>query len=146
MGYKPRAGKKKGIPLSEVFYGPATGLLVAEQWFPLIDVCETDTGVIIRIEVPGVHEHDLRVTIHNGSMKVEGLKREPEFPDDEKIRFICLERGYGPFQKIIELQWVVDPKKAVAELKNGVLCITLPKLADRRGAQFEIPVQAVPDE
>ena len=146
MGNRPRHGRKTGIPLKELFYPCAAGQLHPEQWFPALDLCEVEDQVIVRLEVPGVRSEDLRISLQHNLLRIEGIKREPQFPDDEKIRFICLERGYGPFQKSVELRWVVDPTRAVASLLHGVLTLTLPKLVERRGSVFEIPVQSVPEE
>ena len=108
----------------------------------MLDLCEADDRVVLRLEVPGVQREELRVSLQHNVVRVEGIKREPQFSDDEKIRFICLERGYGPFQKTVELHWVVDPTRAEAVLAAGVLTLTLPKLVERRGSVFEIPVQS----
>ena len=141
MGSRPKANRWKGVPLSEIFYGPSANRVVAEQWFPAMDLCESEEEVIIRLEVPGVLAADLGVTVVGRTVKVEGIKREPDFADQEKIRFLCLERGYGPFQKLVELEWVVDPRRTTAVLRNGVLIIRLPKIPERRGAPLEIPIR-----
>jgi HSP20 family protein len=146
MGNRPKQGRKSVIPLTELFYPCAGGRLHPEQWFPSLDLCEADDRVVLRLEIPGVLGEELRVSLQQNVIRVEGTKREPQFSDDEKIRFICLERGYGPFQKTVELQWVVDPTRATAVLARGVLTLTLPKLVERRGSVFEIPVQSATEE
>jgi HSP20 family protein len=146
MGNRPRQGRKNGISLNEIFYPCAGGRLHPEQWFPALDLCEAEDQVIIRLEIPGVQREDVRVHLQHNVLRVEGIKREPQFRDDEKIRFLCLERGYGPFQKAVELHWVVDPTRAAASLIDGVLTVTLPKLLERRGSVFEIPVQGGAEE
>lgn len=146
MGNRPKQSRKSVIPLAELFYPCAGGRLHPEQWFPSLDLCEADDRVVLRLEVPGVEREELRVSLQHNVIRVDGIKREPQFQDDEKIRFICLERGYGPFQKIVELQWVVDPTRATAVLAHGVLTLTLPKLVERRGSVYEIPVQSEAEE
>ena len=142
MGNKPKRGKHPGLNMNDLFLPGCPGALGAEQWFPPLDLGETDTLVIVRLEVAGVAAGDLRITLRDDILTVSGLKREPQFTDEEKIRFICLERGYGPFQKTLELQWVIDPKKSEAVLENGVLTITLAKRPEQRGTVYEIPVHA----
>lgn len=142
MGNRP---KQKGLTLHEVFYKPGGHPLKAEQWFPSLDLFETPAEIVIRLEVPGVRPEDLRVWLEGAVLRVEGVKREPELPEAEKVCFLCLERGYGPFQKTIELQWVIDPHRAAARLQNGVLTIHLFKMEDRRGRGYEIPVTAEAD-
>lgn len=146
MGNRPKHPKKPPVPLSDMLFATATGSLATEHWHPSMDLCENDEAVLIRLEIPGVDRHDIRIRFQGGILKVEGIKREPEFPEDEHLRFICMERGYGPFQKILECQWVIDPRHASAVLRDGVLTITLPKFINRRGAVFDIPVTTPADE
>jgi HSP20 family protein len=140
MGNKPKHGKRQTLSMNDLLFPGCPGALGADQWFPPMDLGETETQVVVRIEVAGVAPGDLRVTIRDDVLAVSGLKREPQFPDEEKIRFLCLERGYGPFQKTLELQWVIDPKKTRAVLENGVLTVTLAKRPEQRGTLYEIPI------
>ncbi len=93
MGNKPKRGKHPGLSMTDLFLPGCPGALGAEQWFPPLDLGETDSHVVIRLEVAGVAAGDLRVTLRDDILTVNGVKREPQFTDEEKIRFICLERG-----------------------------------------------------
>lgn len=108
-------------------------------WTPNVDLCETKSSVTVRVELPGVELADLSVTIQNGTLRVQGVKREPV--TSSKLRcYYCLERGYGKFLREIQIDWVIDAQKGRAHLENGVLTVELPKLEDRRGLLIEIPV------
>ena len=137
MGNRPR--KKNNNSLEDLFFQKENRSVVTEHWYPSLDLCETSDEVIVRLEVPGVEISSLKVIIKNRTLKVSGYKKEPVLP--ENVRFICLERGYGHFQKVIDLEWVIDPRSSRASLKNGVLTIKLPKLVNHRGTVFEIPIE-----
>lgn len=117
-----------------------------EPWAPPMDLAETDGEVIIRMEIAGVQEGDIRVCLVGKTLKVEGTKQEPSFRPDERVRYLCVERGYGAFRKALELRWVIDPARVTAQVDNGVLTIVLPKLPDRRGTVFEVPVRFQTEE
>jgi HSP20 family molecular chaperone IbpA len=74
---------------------------------------------------------------------VSGEKRKTRSqPTRRIIAHLCSERNYGRFNRIIPLQrWVISVHEATAELRNGVLTVHLPKLKDRRGAEFRVPVK-----
>jgi len=146
MGNKPTSGKKKVIPLSEFYFTDHPGKMTPERWHPAFDLCEGDNDIVITMEVPGVEADDIHIYFKDDTLIIEGKKREPEFTSKEKMRFICLERGYGAFQKVINSKWVVDPKKARATLRNGVLIVKLPKRTERRESRINIAIQTFPDE
>ena len=140
MGNRPRYRSNSDAPLGGLFLNSGQLRLGTEHWSPSLDLCETREAIHVRLEVPGVAREDLQVYLKDRNLWIEGVKREPEFPDEERLRFICLERGYGPFQKMIELHWVIDPRRASAVLADGVLTVTLPKIDERRGRRFEITI------
>jgi HSP20 family protein len=57
------------------------------------------------------------------------------------ISHLCSERGFGAFARTVPLRWSVKTRGATAKLENGLLTVRLPKLADRRGAEFRIPIK-----
>ena len=58
---------------------------------------------------------------------------------------LCSERHYGRF-RIVPLRWTVSVRDATAQLENGILLIRLPKIEDRRGAEFKLAVTEAADE
>jgi HSP20 family protein len=108
-------------------------------WIPNVDICETADGVTIRVELPGIEPSDIRVTIQDSTLRVQGVKREPMIAL-ERISYHCLERRYGKFDRQINIDQIIDAARASATLVNGVLSIEIPRMANRRGVVFEIPV------
>jgi len=109
-------------------------------WTPNVDLCETKDSVTVRIELPGVDLADVSVTIQNGMLRIQGIKREPAV-SQKLLCYYCVERTYGRFQREIRLDWVVDARQASGALENGVLTVELPKLPDRRGSSLGVPVK-----
>jgi HSP20 family protein len=58
----------------------------------------------------------------------------------------CSERSYGRFSRVVPLRWPVSVRDGSAELKNGILRIRLPKIADRRGAEIKLAVSDAESE
>lgn len=145
MGNRPKIPRVDSANICEIYYGPA-GPMPSDHWHPPMDLSENDREVLIRMDIPGVQPEDLRVSLRDRVLRIEGLRREPELPPGECPQFICLERGYGSFRKTVEMQWVIDPRDITAALHCGVLTVVLPKLADRRHTEYEIPVKVQPEE
>lgn len=108
-------------------------------WIPNVDICERADAVTVRVELPGIEPSDIRVTIQDGTLRVQGVKREPAIAL-ERLSYHCLERRYGKFDRQIDIDQVIDAGHSRATLNNGVLSIEIPRMEDRRGVMFEIPI------
>jgi HSP20 family protein len=103
-------------------------------------VCETKGDVTIRVELPGVRAEHLAVGLTTTQLRVCGEKKK-RATRTRIVSHLCSERTYGHFSRIVPLRWTVDVRAATAELENGVLLVRLPKLKERRGAEFKVPVK-----
>ena len=118
--------------------------LAPGAWQPPVDLCEMSDAIVIRIELPGVRREDLRVSILDNALKIEGRKQRltPGRTEGEKpLRFVCLERSYGSFARTIALKWPVEVENISADLTDGVLHIRLPKTKSC-GREVFIPINA----
>jgi HSP20 family protein len=99
---------------------------------PRIDVSETEKEVTLAVELPGVEEKDIDVTLSGDQLTIKGEKKsEQESKDDKNGRvFHRMERSYGAFQRTMTVPYEIEPEKVTASFKDGVLRITLPKPAD----------------
>jgi HSP20 family protein len=114
-------------------------------WVPPVDVFEADDAILVRVELPGVATSQLRVSLRDSLLKIEGRK-EAEAPvtddaaeSERPTRFLCLEREYGAFSLTVAIQWQVDLDRINARLTAGVLNIRLPKAA-ASGREIVIPI------
>jgi HSP20 family protein len=91
-----------------------------------VDVYQTPTEIVIQSTVAGVDPENLDIAITNESVTIRGRRERFERVKDED--YFYQECYWGRFARSIILPQEVDPEKAVASLKNGVLSIHLPKL------------------
>lgn len=105
---------------------------------PAVDVVDREDEVIVRAEVPGVRKEDLKVSLSDGEITIEGCTEHEE--EEKRTDYYCHEISYGAFKRAVELPAGVDTSKAEAKMKDGVLEIQLPKLerAKRREVSVEV--------
>ena len=113
---------------------------VVGMFGPSTDVTETDNSVKVSIELPGMTEKDIDISLSNDAMTIRGEKKV-EHEDKRKGVYMC-ERSYGSFYRTLPLPTGVDTDKADATFKNGVLTVRLPKTAEAQAKVKHIPVSA----
>lgn len=111
----------------------------ASAWNPPVDVLEENDKILVKVEVPGVNEKDLRVTYEDGMLTITG-ERQFERKDDRNYHRI--ERAYGSFTRSFTLPRSVDGTAINAEYRNGVLEVEIPKREESRPKQIQINVNA----
>ena len=114
--------------------------LASGTWAPPVDLCETEKGISIRVELPGVNADQIKIGLTNTKLRIWGEKKRR--PNRRRIiSYLCSERSFGKFGRIVHLRWTVCIRNASAELKGGMLHIYLPKIEDRRGEEVLIAVK-----
>lgn len=95
------------------------------DWAPPVDIRETDQAFAVTVDLPDVKKEDIKVEMHNGTLTIEGERKKEQ--EEKKEKFHRIERQYGAFVRRFTMPAEVDEAKVVAEFKDGVLNITLPK-------------------
>jgi HSP20 family protein len=114
--------------------------LASGTFAPPVDVCETETSISIRVELPGVTADQIKIGLTNNKLRIWGEKKRR--PNRRKVMsYHCSERSFGKFGRIVPLRWTVCIREAVAELRSGMLHIHLPKIEDRRGEEVLVEVK-----
>ncbi len=113
--------------------------LASETWAPPVDLCETTTEIVVRIELPGLTAEQIKVGATNTQLRIGGEKKRG-VTRNKIVSHLCSERSFGKFCRLVPLRWTVSVRDAVAEVGNGILTVRLPKIEDRRGVEFKIPV------
>jgi len=103
------------------------GRTSAEEWSPQLDLYETDTAFILEADLPGVKKQGVSLTIENGELVLQGQRSFERVTAEES--FYCRERRAGHFVRHLRLPASVSQAHIRAEFRNGVLRVTLPKLA-----------------
>jgi HSP20 family protein len=105
---------------------------------PAVEISDTAEAVVVKAQVPGVNKDDLQVTITEHALTVKGEMKEEEKQDDKNYH--RQEFRYGAFVRTIALPAPVQAEKATAQLKDGVLEVTMPKSAP--ATVQPVPIQA----
>jgi HSP20 family protein len=110
-----------------------------QEFIPRVDVFESDKEIKITVEIPGMDEKDIHVTIDNGVLTVSGEKSTQQ--EESHGQYHRMERSYGSFRRDVVLPSDIDQEKVEATFSKGVLDITLPKPADSMGKVKTIQVK-----
>jgi HSP20 family protein len=110
------------------------------EWQPAIDIVETPEAILILAEVPGLAVEDLKVEVKGTLVTLSGTKSTP-LPAAQRIKFQCVERGHGRFLREVQLFWPVNSHQGTARLKDGLLEIAFPKVAEKRHAARRLHIE-----
>jgi len=110
----------------------------AAAWMPPVDVLEEADAIRIIAEVPGVKPEDVKISVENNVLTIQGTKEQVAEERTERVH--RYERTYGAFERSFTLPATVDANNIKAGYEHGVLTVTLPKLEKAKPRQ--IPVQA----
>lgn len=125
--------------LFDAFVGRPVGPAQGRSWMPAVDMHETKDNLVLRLEVAGVREKDVTVSITGDLLSVKGERRWEDEGKDQK--FLHVERLYGQFERLIQLPMAVQTDKVKAVYRDGVLEITLPKAEELKPREIKIDIQ-----
>lgn len=118
--------------------------VVSGECLPLLDVLETEKTIEIVLDVPGVTVEALRIMIKAGVVLIAGEKERHELALKGPASFHLVERDFGRFARAIRVHAAFDASQARARLHQGELRLVLPKIEERRGREFMIPIETTP--
>ena len=104
-------------------------LFSRSDWAPAVDIKET----------PGISREDVKVTVHEGVLSIQGERKSEEESNDKKHHRI--ERFYGSFLRRFTLPENVDENSVKANFKDGMLTLTLQKAEPKEPKAIEVDVQ-----
>lgn len=94
---------------------------------PAVDVYEKDNNVVVEAPLPGINPDKVQVAVENDVLSIEGSVEKSTEVDEKN--YYRKEVRSGSFHRAVALPSSVDGDKAVADYKNGVLTVTIPKAA-----------------
>jgi HSP20 family protein len=107
-------------------------------FIPAVDVYEDEKKVVLKLEVPGIEEKDLDVSVEKNTLTVKG---ERKFDKEEKEEnFHRIERRYGSFYRAFTLPTTVDTESVAASYTAGVLKLELTKKPEAQPRQIKVNV------
>jgi HSP20 family protein len=101
-----------------------------------MDISETKDSLVVALEVPGMDQKDIRISLQENLLTITGEKKQEKEEKDE--RYHRVERSYGAFTRGVRLPVAVDGSKVSATFKNGLLTVTLPKTPAAKGTTIPI--------
>jgi len=112
------------------------------DWSPRLDLFEDDDAYFIRLDVPGIEKRDIDINILNDVLTVKGTRRVVEDDKESKKgrKYQREERIFGSFHRTIPLPLPVDASRVDANLKDGVLHVTLPKREETKPKKISVKV------
>ena len=130
--------------LNRMFARPAAArtngkeTMIVADWTPSVDISETEVEYQIKAEIPDVKKEDVKVTLEDGVLTIQGERRQEKEETGKKYHRV--ERSYGSFVRSFTLPDLVDEGKVKAEFKDGVLNLQLPKSEKAKPKAIEVKV------
>jgi HSP20 family protein len=107
------------------------------QWLPAVDMAETDSGIRVRAELPGIDPKDVDVSVSEDRLVISGEKKSAT--EGTSNGWTHRESTYGSFMRSIPLPESVDPETVTARYDKGVLTVELAK--SPTSTSRKVPVQ-----
>ena len=109
----------------------------ASAWAPAIDVYETVDRYVLTAELPGLTREQVDVALEENRLTIRGA-RPAAVGDDRTGRYHQIERGHGAFERAFEFADAIDQSAISADLHDGVLTVTLPKVPAPAPRRIEV--------
>jgi HSP20 family protein len=104
-----------------------SGDFIPDPFQTRVDVSETDQAVLVKMDLPGVAAKDLEISVDNNLLTIRGERKDEREEGDKTKQYHRIERRFGSFSRSLALPCTVNEGESVAEFKEGVLTVTLPK-------------------
>ncbi|GAB5509406.1 MAG: Hsp20/alpha crystallin family protein [Hyphomicrobiales bacterium] len=107
---------------------------------PAIDVAETDAEVEVSVDVPGMDQNDLDISIANQNLVIKGTKSNER--EDSTKDWHMVERSYGSFRRVVPLGFTPGDNDVDATYEKGVLNLRIKKHPDAEASSRKIEIKA----
>jgi HSP20 family protein len=118
------------------FFEEPTGRISSDVFHPTISIRETSKNLIIEADIPGVKEDDLDIEIENDKVIIKGERKHEQ--EVKREDYYHMESSFGSFSRMISLPSNVNAEKADAEIKEGVLRISIPKEEQKKPKKISV--------
>ena len=104
-------------------------------YVPRADIYETDDDIVVQVDMPGVDENSIDITLEKNILTINGYV-EPEEHEDYSLMFA--EYGVGDYQRSFRLSDEIDRENIAASMKDGVLRLKLPKAGPAKTRKISV--------
>ncbi|MBD2019752.1 Hsp20/alpha crystallin family protein [Leptolyngbya sp. FACHB-36] len=108
----------------------------SSTWAPAIELKDAGNSFTLRAQLPGIDAKDLDIQVTREAVSISGEHRHEQKSDDNGV--VRSEFRYGKFQRVIPLPAAVQNDQVHADYKDGILNLTLPKVAEARNEVVKI--------
>jgi HSP20 family protein len=124
--------------LFDNFFGRPAPAAGGRMWTPAVDLYETNDDLVLTMELPGVRDKDVAVSITGDLLSVKGERRFEQ--DAKEHQLLHIERVYGKFERLVQLPFPVQADKVKAAYRDGVLEIRLPKAEEVKPKEIKVDI------
>ena len=118
---------------------PGNGGSTLRRWMPAMDLVETADHFVLRADLPGLSEEDVKIEFEDGTLTVSGERKVEH--DAKGEGYYRVERAFGSFSRSLTLPQGIDPEAVAASFDRGVLEVSIPKPEERKPRRIEIAGQ-----
>jgi len=112
--------------------------LSARNWTPSVDMFETASKVIVRVEVAGVDKADLSVEVVPKAVRIHGRRREAR--RHQNASYLLAEIQYGTFERVFHLPAEIDTQSVSSRYANGILELLMDKQTEKKNLVYKVPI------
>src|SRR5215831_18922305 len=110
----------------------------APGWTPPVDLYETAAEFVLTAELPGLSRDQIDIHAEDSRIVIRGARGAEPARDIPCEQYHRIERGHGRFSRAFSLSEPIDVDGVTADLKDGILTVTIPKLHDRTSRRIDV--------
>ncbi|MBM3677651.1 MAG: Hsp20/alpha crystallin family protein [Actinobacteria bacterium] len=120
--------------MNGLFEGPARD--ATQSWVPPLDVWETDDEIVYAFDLPGIPQERIEVEVHDDTLTITASR--DKLAEEKGDRFFRFERRYGTFSRAVGLPQGTDSSRVLADYRDGVVEIRVPKPEQPRPRKIQL--------
>lgn len=113
-------------------------IMTLADWTPTVDISESETEYLIKVELPEVRKEDVKVAVNQGVLTIQGERKMER--EEKSKKYHRVERAYGSFARSFTLPDIVDEDSIKARHKDGMLYLHLAKSERARPRAIEVKI------
>jgi HSP20 family protein len=107
-------------------------------WTPRLDVQQRNDAIVVRADLPGARKEDVQIEVEGDTLVISGERRAEHEEGGEEQGYQMVERTYGSFYRAVPLPPGANSEQIKAEMRDGVLTITLPLSEEAKPRRIQI--------
>jgi HSP20 family protein len=120
-------------------FGNGNGGPKLADWSPQVDITEDEKEYLVKADLPEMKKEEIKVNVEEGILSVSGERKAEK--EEKNKKFHRIERSYGSFLRSFTLPEDANGAKVMAEFKDGVLQVHLPKSPVAKSKAVEVKIQ-----